>query len=109
MPSAFAFAACVFPVAMPRPSSLCCFSTVAQSCMEKWLKKKMGKSKAEPVGSAGDLWEGASLGVWMSPMNGVCMCSKHSGVIELKVTLVSVRQASASERGLVEANNPTLF
>ena len=78
--------------------------------MEKWLKKKKwGKVKPNLLGSAGDLWEGASLGVWMSPMNGVCMCSKHSGVIKLKVTLVSVRQASASERGLVEATNPTLF
>ena len=41
----------------------------------------MGKSKAEPVGVCRRL-------VGESKFNGVYMCSKYSGVIELKVTLL---------------------
>ena len=47
--------------------------------------------------SAGELWEGASGSLWLSPTCGGWVRSKFSGVTELKPTLSPVRQASASE------------
>ena len=42
-------------------------------------------------------------------MNGVCVCCKHSGVTQFKLALLPVREASALERQLLEANNGTSF
>ena len=92
---------------LPGPSGLYCLAMLLNRAQKSG--EKMWESGEEAIRGLGELREEAGFGLWMSPMNGVCMCCKHSGVTQFKLALLPVREASALERQLLEANNGTSF
>ena len=81
---------------LPGPSGLYCLSLLLNRAQKSG--EKMWESGEEAIRGLGELREEAGFGLWMSPMNGVCMCCKHSGVTQFKLALLPAREASASGR-----------
>ena len=71
-PRVLGFAASVrFSYSAGAPRSLCLSALFVHACMEE--RRKNGENGGEPVGVCRRV-VGASVGLWMSPVNFVCVC-----------------------------------